>query len=134
MSERASEADGRNPRRGGRLQGTPLLPRVEGFCQRVLDVVEELQKQQVSFRVIDQLLGSGTAVGANLFEADEALSRRDFRKCVAIAVKELNETRFWLRLIAGRDWIRSDRLRPLEAEAGELKRILGAILERSRER
>lgn len=115
----------------GRIN-TELLNRVEGFCDRCLSVVEELERQGRSRRILEQLTGSATSVGANLFEADEAMSRKDFAKCVAISIKELNETRFWLRLIERRQWLGSSRLAELADETGQLKRILGAILTRTR--
>lgn len=115
----------------GRLDAD-LLERVEGFCDRSLGVVEELEKQGRSRRILDQLTGSATAVGANLFEADEAMSRKDFAKCVAISIKELNETRFWLRLIERRGWIPPEKLADLSDETAQLKRIFGAILSRTR--
>lgn len=83
-------------------------------------------------RITDQIIGSGTSVSANLSEADEALSRPDFCRCVGIALKELAETRFWLRFIAKRNWLDPKRLDPLLAEASEIRRILGAILTKSR--
>ena len=109
-----------------------LLGRVEDFCHRCLDVVDELEKQNRSRRITDQLTGSSTSIGANMFEADESLSRKDFAKCVAVSIKELNETRFWLRLIARRDWISLERLGALFDEANQIKKILGAILSRTR--
>lgn len=116
----------------GRLQGD-ILDRVESLCDRVLDVVDELERARVSRRILDQLTGAGTAVGANLFEADEALSRKDFVKCVAIAGKELSECRFWLRLVARRGWLGNpDRLDSLLDECDQIKRILGAILTKTR--
>ncbi len=67
-----------------------------------------------------------------MFEADEAMSRADFCKTVAIVIKELNECRFWLRLIAQRVWLPEPRVSPLLGEATELKLVLGTILSRSR--
>lgn len=115
----------------GRMK-EPLLTRIEDFTDRVLDVVVALESARVSRRIVDQITGCGTAVGANAFEADEAMSRADFCKTIAIVIKELNETRFWLRLIGRRNWLEAHRLAPLEAEAVELKKVLGAILSRSR--
>jgi four helix bundle protein len=115
----------------GRLK-EELLERIELFADRVLDVAQTLERAGCWPRVLDQLVGSGTSVGANVFEADEALSRPDFVKCIGIAVKELNETRYWLRLIARRGWIAPDRLSPLQTELAELKKILGAIISRTR--
>lgn len=115
----------------GRLGGSDLLRRIEDLCDHVLDVVQALELKGISRRITDQLTGSGTAVGANVFEADEALSVKDFRKCLAIAVKELNETRFWIRLIARRGWLSSDRLAGLLDECDQIRRILGSILQRT---
>lgn len=115
----------------GRLK-PEMLDRVDEFSDRVLDVVEVLEKQGRPRRVIEQLAGCGTSVGANLCEADEAMSRPDFVKTLCIVIKELNETRYWLRLIGRRDWIKQTRLLPLQQEADELKRICGAIVSRTR--
>lgn len=115
----------------GRLK-VELLDRVESFCDRVLDVVSLLEERRVSRRIVDQLTGSGTAFGANLFEADEAMSRADFCKCVCIAIKELNETRFWLRLVSRRGLVSEASLESLSLELSEPKMILGAIVSRTR--
>lgn len=115
----------------GRLK-EPLLVRIESFGDRVLDVVEALERTGCPRRVLDQMTGCGTAVGANAFEADEAMSRADFCKTIAIVLKELNEVRYWIRLVGRRQWIDRDRLGSLESEAAELKKVLGAILSRSR--
>jgi four helix bundle protein len=109
-----------------------LLERVESFCDRVLDVTEALASTPCPRRILEQIAASGTSVGANTFEAAEAMSRADFLKTLAIAQKELNETRFWLRLIARRTWLAADRLTPLQAEAEELRLILGSIIARTK--
>lgn len=114
-----------------RLQAD-LLERAEAFCDRALDVADHLREAGRPPRIVSQLIGCGSSVGANLFEADEAMSRADFCRCLAICINELNETRFWLRLIQRRNWIAGERLAPLETEAEELKRILGSMLARTR--
>ncbi len=60
-----------------RLHGDPM-PRIEASTDRVLDVVETLETQRRWPRIIDQLCGSGTSIGANMSEADEAMSVGDF--------------------------------------------------------
>ncbi len=80
------------------------------------------------------MVGSGTSVGANLAEAAEPVSRKDFCKHIAIALKELSEVRFWLRLASHRGWAEPARAEHVEAEAVELKLILGSILTRTRRR
>ncbi len=108
------------------------LERVEEFADRVLDVVSALEQRRVYARVIDQLADSGTSVGANVFEADEAMTSADFAKTLGVVLKELNETRFWLRLCSRRGWIRATRLTPLLNEATELKAMFGAMVLRTR--
>ncbi len=115
----------------GRLK-PEFLERVELLCDRVLDVVQTLESQRRSIRILDQLSASGTSIGANVFEADEGLSRPDFCKCLGIAVKELSETRFWLRLVTRRGWIDAHRIQPLLNELDEVKKIIGTILSRTR--
>lgn len=78
------------------------------------------------------MLASGTSVAANVFEADEALSRADFCKTLGIAVKELSETRYWIRFTGARGWIVPERLVGLEDESTRLGRILGAMSARVR--
>lgn len=111
-----------------------FLERLEAFAERIVRVASALAQQQISRRIVDQLMACGTAVGANAFEADEAMSRRDFIKCLAISNKELNEARFWLRLAIRSDWLPEERLGPLLAEADEIRRILGTMIARSKAR
>jgi len=99
----------------------------------VLDVIQTLELTKCPRRLIEQMAAAGTSVGANVFEADEAMSRADFAKTLSIVNKELNETRFWLRLVARRDWIPAPRLAELLDEAEHLKRIIGAMIARTRE-
>ena len=115
----------------GRLDDD-FLERIESFSNRAVVVAEAIEKRRVAWRIVDQLVGSGTSVGANTFEADEAVSRKDFCKSLGTVLKELNETRFWVRIIGRRGWLPQSRLAPLEAECVELKRIVGAMLSRTR--
>ena len=110
-----------------------LLGRVEDLCDRILDLAEALDKQRRPRRIVSQIIGSGTSVGANVFEADEAMTRPEFSRCLAIVVRELNETRFWIRLVIHRAWIPNERLAPLLDECDQLKRILGAMIARTRQ-
>ena len=115
----------------GRLR-LELLDRVEAFSHAALDVVCVLDERGVSRRIVDQLAASGTSVGANVFEADEAMSRKDFIKCLSIAAKELSETRYWLRLAIARDWVPAKKGQPVLIEANELRKIIGTMIVRSK--
>jgi four helix bundle protein len=115
----------------GRLD-EKLLNRTKAFSHRVIDVAEALSRTRRSRRIVDQIMASGCSVGANIYEADEAQTRPEFARIVAIALREANECRFWLELVAERGWVRPERLTPLLTEGAELRRILGALIVRSR--
>jgi four helix bundle protein len=115
----------------GRLK-PEFLERVEAFGDRMLDLAAALERRRVSRRILDQLSACGTSVGANTYEAHEAVSRQDFCKCIGISVKELSESRYWIRLSGRRGWVKPDRLVDLEAECIALAKILGTMLKRSR--
>lgn len=118
---------GLRPHEKGRLR-PDFIERVEAFSDRCLAVAETLDEQGCFRRFVEQLAASGASSGANIAEADEAMSDKDFRKCLAIAVKELVETRFYLRLCIRRGWLSPARLLPLLAELHEVKKIVGSIL------
>ena len=73
---------------------------------------------------IKQVIRSSGSVAANYIEANEALSKKDFLMRIKIARKEAKETVLWLRLLESPDY--------LQQEALELKKILSAILEKSK--
>jgi len=77
--------------------------------------------------IVDQLLKAGTAVGANLEEAKAGSSKREFVRCVDIALREARESLYWLRICAAIKLGSVDRLRELQEEADQLVRILTAI-------
>ncbi len=108
------------------------LDRMDEYADRVLDVTDALAEQGRSPRIINQIIGAGTSVGANIYEASEAMSRADFNKCLAIAIKELNECHFWLKLCLRRGWFQPTRMHPIVLETIELKTMFGAMLGRSR--
>jgi len=102
----------------------------------MVDVAESLEGAKRSHklvgRIVDQMVGAGTSVGANVHEADEALSRKDFCKALGIVLKELSESRFWLEFVRERGWITASRLVDLEKEADELSRVFSVIVARTK--
>lgn len=115
----------------GRIRGD-LIRRMLDYADRVVALSEKLEADRRPRRIVDQLVGSGTSPGANAAEADEAMSNPDFIRCLGIAVKELAETRFWLRLIEKRKYVNSCQLDPLLDETQQLIRILKTIIIRSK--
>ncbi len=81
----------------------------------------------VNNRLIDQLVGAGTSVGANYCEADDAVSGKDFKQRIGTCRKESKETMFFLRMVAAAEESLAAEARVLWREAKELNLIFGAI-------
>jgi four helix bundle protein len=85
-------------------------------------------------RIVEQLLKSGTAIGANLEEAKAGSSKRDFIRYVEISLREARETVYWLRLFLALQLGSQHELRELRSEAEQIARILGAIVVKAKGR
>lgn len=116
--------------------GKDLRDRSKKYAHRTVDVAEAILGKRVpraiSSRIIDQLVGAGTSVGANVREADEAVSRKDFTHALGIVLKELSESRYWLEFVGERGWIAPSRLASLEDEGAQLSRIFSVIVARTK--
>jgi four helix bundle protein len=102
------------------------------FSVAIVRYCKVLAKDPGNRAIADQLLRSGTSVGANMQEADAAASKKDFIYKVNIAKKEIQETNYWLKLIKCAEILDGEaELRQLDVlfkESEELTKIIGAIL------
>jgi four helix bundle protein len=111
-----------------------LEERTFQFARRVRAFVKRLPRTIANIEDVKQLVKSSGSVGANYIEANESLSKKDFRLRIKIARKESKESRYWLRLIdAGGDVSVEAERQELMQESIELMKIFGAILRRSEE-
>lgn len=110
-----------------------LEERVAGFAARAIGVCEALPPKTGSAHLRDQLFRSATSVAANYAEASVPESRKDFAHKMNIALKELVESRMWLRIIAMKSYLDPDSLRSLLAETDELVRIFQASVSTARQ-
>ena len=99
------------------------------FALRILDITASLPETPEGRVVRQQPANAGTSVGANVEEADGAVSRADKRKSLVIARKEARETRYWLRIIERR-WKNLVDVTPETVESGELINILSTMISR----
>ena len=74
------------------------------------------------------MLRSGTSIGANVAEAQEAQSRADFLTKMNIALKEAAETEYWLRLLYQTSYLSNDQFQSIYADCLEVKKLLSAII------
>lgn len=110
-----------------------LEERTFQFAKAVRLMVKNLSKTTANFEDIKQLVRSSGSVGANYIEANESLSKKDFLHRVKISRKEAKESVYWLRLINETNNIEDkSEINNLLQEATELKKILSAIIEKSK--
>ena len=81
----------------------------------------------IFLRLIEQLVGAGTSVGANYCEADDGVSRKDFKNKIGTCRKEARETKFFLRMVATEEPSLKPEARNLWQEAKELHLIFSKI-------
>ena len=103
------------------------------FAQRVVRLYKHLLANGQPRAVADQILRSGTSIGANMEEATGGFSRRDFIAKCSIAYKEARETHYWLRLLRDTECLEPSLAHSLLTDAEELRRMLSAIVRTSRE-
>jgi four helix bundle protein len=114
---------------GGVQREYDLEERTYLFAKRVRAFVRTLPKTISNIEDVKQVVRSSGSVGANYIEANEALSKKDFRMRIKISRKESKETRYWLRLLHTNDKPELDAERAaLVQESTELMKIFGSIL------
>ena len=116
----------------GRIQGD-LPERTLSFAVSLLDAAGGLPAGTHGWVVGKQLLRSGTSIGANVWEAEEALTDADFAHKCSIARKEASETRYWLMLCEQAGLLTTVTCRPLLEEALELTKILATIVHKTQD-
>ncbi len=104
-----------------------LEERVSVFGERLVRFSKKIPRDPTNNRLIDQLVGAGTSVGANYCEANEAVSKKDFQNTVSRCVKEAKETKFFVRMVVASEPELAAEARVLYREAHELLCIFGSM-------
>ena len=103
------------------------------FSIRIYNLAHFLNEEKHEYRIADQIFRSGTSIGANLAEAQCAVSRNDFIAKIYIALKEANETLYWLQLLYSVRLLVKDQYDSIYADCLELKKLLTTITKTTRE-
>lgn len=104
-----------------------LEERTAKFGEAVIIFCKSLKQDFISMPIINQIVRSGTSIGANYMEANGASSRQDFRNKIYICKKEAQETKHWLRMMAICFPERKEEIRKLWKEVQELTLIFQKI-------
>ena len=105
-----------------------LKQRTKEFGLRIMNLVDALPRSMSGRAVGNQLVRSGTAVGANYRAACRARSTAEFLSRMGIVEEEADESGYWLELIGDAALLKPRRIEPLMREADELTRIFAATI------
>ena len=106
------------------------------FAVKIVSFVDRLPKTIAGYEIGRQLLKAGTSVGANVEEADGAVSKKDFVNKIGIARKEARESNYWLKVIDLSNLLKkqndNEELKWLLNESKELMKILSSIMSKAK--
>lgn len=109
-------------------KGQDIRERTFRFGVRIVKMVNRLPRTTAGFALGNQVIRSGTSIGANVEEADASESKADFIHKMKIALKEAQETRYWLRTIIESEMLMDEETKALLKESDELVRIIHTII------
>lgn len=98
------------------------------FAIRIVNLYKFLIREQKEFVMSKQILRSGTSIGANIRESEQAHSRVEFIYKLNIALKEANETEYWLELLSKTGYINNSQYSSINNDCIELNKILISII------
>ena len=101
--------------------GSPLLDKSKAFALRIIKVCNEVKSEKKESILTNQLVRSGTSIGANIREAFYAHGRADFIAKLQIALKECSESEYWLELLIESGYLEDQTIL---AQCTEIKKLL----------
>ena len=114
------------------MKSGPLQSKSVAFAVQVVNLCKSLCAEKREFILSKQLLRSGTAIGALVREAEQAESKADFVHKMAIALKEANETEYWLELLHETHYLEPDAFSSIHHDVVELLKLLTSIINSSK--
>lgn len=104
----------------------------EGFAVRIINLARYLREQKQETIISKQIFRSGTSIGANVSESNNAQSKSDFENKLNIALKEADETAYWLRILKRTDYLTKEEFDSIYSDVTEIIAILIASIRTSR--
>ena len=109
-----------------------LEERTAVFGENIISFCKSIKQDSINRPLLNQLIRSGTSIGANYCEANNASSKKDFRNKIFICKKEAQETKYWLRMIANCEPTKKEESRKHWQETHELTMIFQKIISSSK--
>ena len=96
------------------------------FAVRIVNMYKYLNDEKREYIMSKQLLRCGTSIGANLAEAECAISRKDFQAKVYIALKECAEAKYWIELLHETEYLTEEQFRSIWSDCEEIRKMLSS--------
>jgi four helix bundle protein len=109
-----------------------VLIKSYSFSLRIIKLYKFLKESKTEYILSNQILRSGTSIGANIEEAVGGHSRKDFYSKLNIAYKETRETHYWIRLLRDSEILSKLEAQSILEDCEELQKILASILRSQR--
>ena len=104
------------------------------FALRIIKLNKYLKEQKKEYVLSKQLLRSGTSIGAMVREAEQAESKADFIHKLSIALKEANESEYWLELLHQSEYIDEKGFQSISCDLKEILRLLTSIIKTAKKK
>ena len=103
------------------------------FAVRIVNLCRYLMDEKKEFALSKQLIRSGTSIGANISEALRGVSKKDFANKMGVALKEANETEYWLELLYATEYLHESQYQSIKTDCAEINKMLIAIVKKTNE-
>ena len=108
-----------------------IADKSKAFAVRIIKLYKYLKDEKQEYVMSKQLLRSGTSIGANVREAINAQSKKEFISKMNISLKEASETEYWLELLVETDYLSQQEFESIKKDCSEVLKITTAILKSS---
>ncbi len=98
------------------------------FSVSIVKLTKELESKGIPFAIINQILRSGTSIGANVHEGKSSSSEKELIRYLSISLKSANETEYWLKIIQEAYSFESVTIKECEKELTELQKVIATII------
>ena len=98
-----------------------------GFAVDIVNLYKKLCEEKKEYIISKQILRSGTSIGANLYEAQKGISKKDFLAKIYISLKETAETEYWIELLLKTNYITKEEYNKLYSKCKELTKLFDSI-------
>ena len=109
------------------MDDNPIVVKSKAFAIRIVNLYKYLRFDKKEYVMSQQILKSGTSIGANIHEAIRGQSKPDFNSKMYVALKEASETEYWLELLKDTNYINQEAAQSMLLDCNELIKMLVKI-------